>query len=214
MDYKFNYFCELLNNMNGKEYFENFIIYNTSLVSSNLKPACTLNIIKNNEKHTYDLWCKYSDEILDNIQLKYITLRENDIFKVILIYNKKILESFLNKKENKKLLIKLGYDRNGDLDLCLNKLKDNYRRYNCPHEVGVFLGYPIEDVLDFINSTNKKCFDSKYWKVYNNYEYAKYVFHMCDVAKEFTIDNIIKGTRKTLFLEDLKNLFYNEYRYP
>lgn len=208
MDYKFNYFCELLNNMTGKEYFENFIIYNTSLVTSRVKPASTLNIIKNNEKGTYDLWCKYGEEILYKINLMYTTLRETDMCKVILIYNKELLENLLNKEEIKKILINLGYDRNDDINAYLNKLKDNYKVYNCPHELGIFLGYPVDDVIDFICNTKKKCLASKYWKVYNNYEYAKNVFYMYDVAKEFTIDNIINGTRKGIIVSNLRNLFY------
>lgn len=208
MDYKFNYFCELLNSMNGKEYFENFIIYNTSLVTSGAKSASTLNIIKNNEKRTYDLWCKYGAEILHEINLRYTTLRENDTSKVILIYNKELLKDLLSKEEIKSLLINLGYDRQGDINVFLNKLKDNYKICNCPHELGIFLGYPIDDVIDFIYNTNKKCLASKYWKVYNNYEYAKHVFYMYDIVKEFTIDNIINGTRKATFVSDLRNLFY------
>ena len=208
MDYKFNYFCELLNSMNGKEYFENFIIYNTSLVTSGAKPASTLNIIKNNEKGTYDLWCKYGEEILREINLMYTTLRENDTSKVILIYNKELLRKLLNKEEIKKLLINLGYDKQNNTNAYLNKLKDNYKVCNCPHELGIFLGYPIDDVIDFIYKTNKKCLASKYWKVYNNYEYAKHVFYMYDMAKEFTIDNIINGSRKVTVVSDLRNLFY------
>lgn len=41
-----------------------------------------------------------------------------------------------------------------------------------PHEIGVFLGYPIEDVIGFINNKgcNFKC--CGYWKVYGDKEKA------------------------------------------
>ncbi len=37
-----------------------------------------------------------------------------------------------------------------------------------PHEIGVFLGYPLEDVLGFINSGGKGCKCCGCWKVYCN----------------------------------------------
>ena len=48
-----------------------------------------------------------------------------------------------------------------------------------PHEIGVFLGYPIWDVKGFIDNKGK---DFKYcgtWKVYNNTDYAKIYFRLC-----------------------------------
>lgn len=55
----------------------------------------------------------------------------------------------------------------------INRLKDCDK---FPHEIGLFLGYPPEDVYGFIN--NKTC-DCKYvgfWKVYSNLDEAKRTF--------------------------------------
>lgn len=210
MNYKFTCFYEFLNNMVGKEYFQNFIIYNTSLVNAGLKPATTLNMIKNTNKNTYDLWLKYGEEILENMNLNYIRLRENNTLLVMLIYNRQLLESCLNKKDNKRFLSKLGYNKNDNIDNRLNKLQDNYAKYNCPHELGIFLGYPVEDVDDFMNNTTKECLACGYWKVYNNYEHAKDIFRLYDKAKEFAIDNIIKGNEQLSLAPELKNLFCAE----
>lgn len=37
-----------------------------------------------------------------------------------------------------------------------------------PHEVGVFLGYPLFDVVSFIENGGRNCAFSGYWKAYDN----------------------------------------------
>ena len=37
-----------------------------------------------------------------------------------------------------------------------------------PHEIGVFLGYPLEDVLGFIENGGRNCLYCGCWKVYAN----------------------------------------------
>ena len=39
---------------------------------------------------------------------------------------------------------------------------------NFPHEIGVFLGYPLEDVIGFIENAGQNCKCAGYWKVYCN----------------------------------------------
>lgn len=37
-----------------------------------------------------------------------------------------------------------------------------------PHEIGVFLGYPLSDVIDFIRNDGQNCLCCGCWKVYSN----------------------------------------------
>ena len=37
-----------------------------------------------------------------------------------------------------------------------------------PHEIGVFLGYPLDDVKGFIKNEGKKYLMIGYWKVYSD----------------------------------------------
>ena len=37
-----------------------------------------------------------------------------------------------------------------------------------PHEIGLFLGYPVEDVLGFIENAGQNCKCCGCWKVYCN----------------------------------------------
>lgn len=47
------------------------------------------------------------------------------------------------------------------------------KQENFPHEVGIFLGYPLEDVISFEQMEGKNCKYCGYWKSYQNPEEAK-----------------------------------------
>lgn len=70
-----------------------------------------------------------------------------------------------------------------------------------PHEVGVFLGYPIEDVIQFEECQGKCCRYCGYWKSYCNPEEAKKChdrFRICSLMckqwfeEGYSIPQIIK----------------------
>ena len=45
-----------------------------------------------------------------------------------------------------------------------------------PHEIGVLLGYPAEDVKGFVVNEGKNYLYSGYWKVYGDLSEAKQLF--------------------------------------
>ena len=53
-----------------------------------------------------------------------------------------------------------------------------------PHEIGLLLGYPIEDVVGFIEQKGKNYLYSGYWKVYGEVEKKKEIFRQYEEAKE------------------------------
>ena len=79
--------------------------------------------------------------------------------------------------------------------------------YHCPHELGIFLGIPIEDVKDFMECTNKKCLLCGYWKVYNNYYTAEKTFKQYDIIKEHTIHSFVKSSSAIELAEGIKKEF-------
>jgi len=110
-----------------------------------------------------------------------------------LIYNKEQLSKYVFRKDNKDFLMQLGYSNKNDINNYLYMLKNRYKEFNCPHELGVFLGFPLNDVMDFMNCKNKKCLSCGYWLVYNNLQEAQETFSMYDKVKEHTVNHILKG---------------------
>lgn len=203
-------FYKSLDNMEDKECIEKFLIYNASLVISGLKPSATITIKKDKE-NLYDKWIKYGIDFLESIDIKYINLRECSNALIILIYSKKQLSEYLFKKDNKRFLMQLGYSNKNEINNYLSMLKKRYKEFNCPHELGIFLGFPLNDVMDFMNCKKKKCLSCGYWLVYNNLQEAKETFSRYDKVKEHAVNYILNGDSSINVAYSIRNLF-EEYK--
>ena len=62
-----------------------------------------------------------------------------------------------------------------------------------PHEMGVFLGYPMADVKGFIKYEGKNYLYSGYWKVYENVEERKQLFENYEQVRRVFIQEAEKG---------------------
>ena len=207
MEEKVVSFYKLLDKMEDKDYIENLISYNIALISAKLKPSITLNLFKNNKRKTYFLWNTYAVEYLQKLELNYVELRESDKTLTVLIYDEKLLKKVINKSDNRNFLTSIGYENLFSIKEILNKFKERYSIYNCPHELGLFLGYPLEDVKDFMECTKKECLACGYWKVYNKHNKAKVIFNLFDRVKEYTVENMLIGNRHI----DLSNILKNKF---
>lgn len=93
---------------------------------------------------------------------------------VILIYRETELKEYLEREEVMAFIYKCGYETS-DISKIFPVFVKRYMRYmelkqDFPHELGLFLGYPIEDVEGFIIENGKNYLYSGYWKVYKDAE--------------------------------------------
>ena len=80
----------------------------------------------------------------------------------------------------------------------MKKLRERYRLYaqnggEFPHELGVLLEYPLEDVEGFIANAGQNSLASRYWKVYHNPQEAERTFRVYDEAQEQAMREIMNG---------------------
>lgn len=95
-------------------------------------------------------------------------LKTNGNRALVYVYRRERLQADLNKEGVAKLLSRYGY-KNCNLWDCLEHLKERLKEYDCfPHEIGVFLDYPLLDVIGFIEHGGKNCKCCGIWKVYSN----------------------------------------------
>ena len=93
---------------------------------------------------------------------------------LILVYNPEQLRDCLAADDVKRLLVEAGYDAGETgLDALLRRLAQKCAGREFPHEVGVFLGYPAEDVRDFIHCRGRDCRMRGVWKAYKNADIAR-----------------------------------------
>lgn len=108
--------------------------------------------------------------------LRVLPLRISEDTALIYVYRPSKLKSDLQCADAVSILSESGYSFQS-AERCvvqlISKLKNNAA---FPHEVGLFLGYPPEDVMGFIKNNAKcsKCVGC--WKVYGDEEKAKKLF--------------------------------------
>ena len=131
---------------------------------------------------------EYSDkkQILEEIREVNATLAEHGLYALpmrfsdrrvlIYIYRPKSFFRDLADPKVSGMLGEIGYpvDRPG---ACVSELRKRINReQSFPHEVGLFLGYPPEDVYGFINHRDSGCKCVGSWKVYGDENAARKKF--------------------------------------
>lgn len=87
---------------------------------------------------------------------------------LLYVYRKSRLEADLKKAGAAELLERYGY-QNTEAEACISHLRTRLCSYESfPHEIGLFLSYPLEDVIGFIENGGKNCKYAGIWKVYAN----------------------------------------------
>lgn len=113
-----------------------------------------------------------------------LALREGGGRALILVYRKNILEAALQIPQVAQFLKTYGYDCIS-CEACLARLKERCAAFESfPHEIGVFLGYPLEDVVGFIQNEGKNSKSTGMWKVYGDAQQAEKLFAQYHKCKE------------------------------
>ena len=82
------------------------------------------------------------------------------------------LDSWLAQPQVSKMLADLGYPVKQGTEAMLAHLRQRIQGEEFPHEIGLFLGYPPEDVEGFLVNGGRNCKLVGPWKVYGNVEEA------------------------------------------
>lgn len=113
---------------------------------------------------------------------------------LLLVYQKDLLEKHLAEPASAALLKSAGYPSPGPLQVMLKHLKQRMQYHpDFPHEIGVFLGYPQEDICGFQQHKGQNYKFSGYWKVYSDVERAKRCFARYDHCREHLFRLLAQG---------------------
>ncbi len=139
--------------------------------------------------------CLYRADIYGILGLDYVELRVEAESSLVLFYNPSVLEKTLSEGRNAAWLARMGYPEivnsgkvivncerrvglmndgqgagNGVLDSMLAHLVRRAAECELPHEVGVFIGYPLKDVAGFIRNIPATPVHKGAWRVYGDAE--------------------------------------------
>jgi hypothetical protein len=113
--------------------------------------------------------------------LRILPLRYSAERVLVYLYRPARLEKDLSNKEALDLLKKAGY-RHENTNQCVVELihRLNDLESEFPHEIGLFLSYPPEDVRGFIRYGGRKSKLTGCWQVYGDAENARRTFERYD----------------------------------
>ena len=116
---------------------------------------------------------------------------------IFLVFNRDMLINYLSSNEVKDFLKDYGYCTDA-FGYCLRFFQERYDDYihsrkDFPHEIGVFLGYPLCDVKGFIDNGGDDFKISGYWKVYDNAESTQRLFEEFDDVKDDMVLKLSSG---------------------
>lgn len=95
---------------------------------------------------------------------------------LVYVYDTVLLEKTLSDRDIRDFLAGCGYADSWDTVQCIDRLCSRLGEKDFPHEIGIFLGYPLEDVKGFIANCGQGCKLCGTWKVYGDVEKAKEMF--------------------------------------
>lgn len=170
---------EIVQKINPKELETQFILQCAPLIAE-LKPSNLLIISRENEKKVR--------QILKGTELSSTTLVRVKNKVTMFLFRRPLLEQYLSEEKVKNFLIEFGHqDKN--LQELLLEVQVRYEAYAngkgaFPHELGLLLGYPVEDVKGYMIHKGRGSLCTGYWQVYENPAEKKSLFRKYEMAKE------------------------------
>lgn len=114
----------------------------------------------------------------------------------LLLYRRAELEAWLDTAQARRLLGQMGYE-NGGLHSVFARLEEKIGGHGSgempfPHELGLILGYPPEDVEGFLRKNEQECLYTGYWKVYGHLEEKLELFRDYDRAVDLALSMVYR----------------------
>ena len=173
------FFLANITKCDKKEQLKKILAFNLSPVLQQVKPS-ELIILK--KKCFEKVWLAEKYGIIKDLGLNCRTLHISHDSIYLLFYGESMLKRWLLDTHCQKSLKKNGYNNTLSMQSLFYQLRKRMQN-NFPHEIGLFLGYPVNDVEGFIRFSGKNFCACKYWKVYENPEYSLDKFRQIDIAR-------------------------------
>ena len=179
----------------GKDGFERMLCFHCAPTFAGIKPASLVSF----QKSRFEDFDALLESYATCFECKGITpvrLTEGEEYVLMLFYRRKLLERILEQPAVLALLARFGYRAGDAIEAHLEYLSMRIQlQKSFPHEVGLFLGYPPEDVLSFMKSSREgvKCVGC--WKVYGDEARARAAFWRFQRCREVFEENVQRGRK-------------------
>ena len=173
---------------------EDILIEHASPVIAGIKPAGLFQIRSTDIKYVREILSSWENSCKKcptcDLNFRIVSKKKKGF--LVFVYRKSQLIDILKDKKIDEYMTNLGYDSN-NLNKCMSSLTKRLQITDFPHEIGIFLGYPLDDVEGFINNKGQNFLLNGYWKVYSNKEEKEKIFKAYKKSKVYNKTLIKKG---------------------
>lgn len=168
---------------------EHYLILHCSPTLASLKAANMFRFSYASEEELMG-YVSVWNERLSEKGVHLLVLHKEKNAALIYVFREALLRKTLEKAEVEAFMARYQYPRGCVMD-AIHRLQERFlESHTFPHEIGLFLGYPLGDVTGFIENAGKNCLCSGYWKVYCN---------ACETMKRFEAFNQCRMAYMNLF---------------
>lgn len=154
----------------ARDCLASFLAFESAEILAGAKPANLINLVDRPHhcgRNFYRLWKESGQELLDSCGLIGRELVDRGDSLLLLVYAPQQLEVLLAQKNVRVLLRRAGYPEAGSSAVILAELEKRCRAgEGFPHEIGIFLGYPLKDVVAFMGLVRIPFTCQGPWKIY------------------------------------------------
>lgn len=184
-------FLNHINNFKDYDYILALIKSTVAPTFNDLKLGTMMNL-RNAKRPLKDYWMQNKFILRDALGLDFYELKEGEDFVLVYFFKNNRLEKKLSQIKIRDFLNSFGYISCVSTGDYLNLLSQRFKE-TCPDEIGIFLGYPLKDVMDFKDRDKKTCKCTGYWKCFNNEKSSLEAFKRFDEVKLIEMRNILKA---------------------
>lgn len=136
-----------------------------------VKPAEILNI------NTEEVHRVYKDFFNKSNKLSIRIIKQDTARTQVFIYHNRCLKESLHKRGAYHFLKWVGYPARFSLNTYVEHLLKRLRDQSFPHEIGVFLGYPLKDVYGYMGIAGLPHKKTMGWKMYGDTTVSERRYH-------------------------------------
>lgn len=195
----------LFENLNLEKRLFRYLVKELAPVLCGVKPTLLICFSKSSivdKSNFFDIWNDSSNELTRDLPLEYIILKKSHCGVQVLFYDRVQLAAILADEKIRNFLNENGYTQCLSIECFLLVLKNKFESGTFPHEIGVFLGYPLKDVLGFIENGPQEAVACGRWKVYGD---------ACDSLSLMQSYELAENLFKLYFQNDLNPLEKIDY---
>jgi hypothetical protein len=158
----------------ARDCLASFLAYESAEILAGAKPANLINLVNRPHhcgRNFYRLWKECGQALLEQCGLVGRELVDRGDSLLLLVYAPSLLDALLFRPATQAMLRRAGYAQAAGTAAVLAELQARCRAgEGFPHEIGIFLGYPLKDVAAFLGWVAIPFTVQGPWKIYGQPE--------------------------------------------